>query len=110
METIEKIDVRKMKTDIKVLVGEQLFLKNQRQPVKLVGERKLADWVAASKYKENSLKLRCMYAAYGLARDKKYSVTENHYPEENHPLHQFDYKIEKIQKEYTIQVEVQTVE
>ena len=42
METIVKIDVRKMKSDIKQMVEEQRFYKNQRRTVRLVGERKIS--------------------------------------------------------------------
>lgn len=107
METIIKIDVTKMKADIKNKVEEQKFLKNQRKTVKLVGERKMATHVAAYKHSANREDLRIMYAAYGLARGKSFSQTENHYPEENHPLHDYQRSIDRVLEGYEKLVEVE---
>ena len=86
METIEKIDIATMKSDIKTMVKKQKFYKNQRHSEKLVGERLISHWYASIKHAENRKDLRSMYAAYGQARGKSFSVTENHYPEAGHPL------------------------
>jgi len=103
METILKINIFKMKEDIKTKAEEQKFLKNQRKTVHLKGERIDATY----KVLENSGKLRALYAAYGLARGKSFSQIENHYPEENHPLQKIQYKIDKIMENYKILEEVQ---
>ena len=110
METIEKIDIAKMKTDIKEMVELQKFYKNQRRTEKLVGERKMSPSDATYKHQTNREDLRAMYAAYGQARGKSLSQVENHYEEEGHPLkeHPFPLRIERILKSYTIKVEVET--
>jgi hypothetical protein len=112
METIEKIDIAKMKSDIKAMVEKQKFYKNQRRTEKLVGKRKMPAWEATQKHQYNREELRAMYAAYGQARGKSFSQIENHYPEEGHPLkdHPFPRKIERIIKTYTINVKVETQE
>ncbi len=108
METIEKIDIAKMKEDIKAMVEKQKFYKNQRRTEKLVGERKMPTWEACNKHFSNREDLRLMYAAYGLAREKSFSQTENKYPEEGHPLNAYFPSIERILKKYTVEVEVET--
>ena len=75
METIVKIDVRKMKSDIKQMVEEQRFYKNQRRTVRLVGERKISPSEAQWKHRSNKDMLRLMYAAYGIA--KRQNLTAN---------------------------------
>jgi hypothetical protein len=114
METIEKIDVRKMKADIKEKVEEQLFYKNQRKTVKLVGERKIHPNEAAWKHHANRHTLRIMYAAYGLARGKSFvkiepdSKWEKKYLDstydECHPLRKYQEQIDK--NKIMVQVEV----
>lgn len=91
-----------MKDDIKTLAEEQRFLKNQRKTEKIIGERKLSPWEAAYKHQDNRKKLRLMYAAYGLARGKSYSQTENNYPEENHPLIEYQKQIDNIINSYKV--------
>ena len=110
METIEKIDIAKMKTDIKIKVEEQKFLKNQRKTENLVGERKMPPSDAAYKHFCNREDLRMIYAAYGLARGKCFSYVENHYPEDGHPLHKYQSTIDRILNGYKIMVEVETQE
>jgi hypothetical protein len=90
METIfNKIAINSLKNDIKQSAIIQKALKQQRKTVHLKGER-LVDPVEASwRAYLDGLKLRIMYAAYGLMRGKKFSETENHYPEENHPLNKY---------------------
>jgi hypothetical protein len=106
METIVKINIFKMKEDIKTKSEEQKFLKNQRKTVHIKGERKMSATDATYKVQENTEKLRALYAAYGLARGKSFSQIENHYPEENHPLQKIQYKIDKIMENYKILEEV----
>ena len=107
METIEKIDVKKMKEDIKKVAADQKNCKNQRRTERLVGERTMTPWEATLKHWENRDWLRGMYAAYGVARGRTFSQIENQYEEENHPLKSYQYRIDKIHKEYTIQVPVE---
>jgi len=112
METIEKIDVAAMKADIKTMVELQKYYKNQRKTEKLVGKREIQPWEATQKHQYNREELRAMYAAYGQARGKSFSETENHYPEEGHPLkdHPFPLRIERLLKKYTVKVEVEVEE
>jgi len=102
METIVKINVEKLKSDIKELAEKQKFYRNQRKTEKIIGERKLQPWEAACAHHENRNKLRIMYAAYGIIRGKNFSEIENHYPEENHPLKEYQYQIDKLIKKYEI--------
>ena len=89
-----------MKSDIKELAENQKFLKNQRKTEKLVGEREMPARDARWAHEENREKLRAMYAAYGLMRGKSFSVTENKYPEENHPLYGYEFQINKLLESY----------
>ena len=67
----------------------------------------MAPSVAQWKHRANREKLRIMYAAYGLARGKKFSQIENHYPEENHPLNKFCVSIIIVMNKYKIMVDVE---
>jgi hypothetical protein len=107
METIIKINIAKMKEDIKSKVELQKFYKQQRKSDKTVfKERKITPKEAQYKHMCNREDLRMMYAAYGLARGKSFSQTENHYPEENHPLQKFQKTIDRILEGYKYLEEV----
>jgi len=111
METIVKFDVAKMKADIKTKVEEQKFYKIQRKSDKTIfKERKITQKEAQYKHLVNREDLRMMYAAYGIARGKNFSQTENHYPEENHPLQKYQRSIDRILEGYKVLVEVQVLE
>jgi len=107
METIEKVNVKQIREDLKKLSENQKWLKNQRKTVKKDCSRKESDpndiepWEATYKHQINREKLRLMYAAYGLMRGKSFSKTENKFPEESHPLNEYKEKIDKIISEYT---------
>lgn len=107
METIERINTIEMKSDIKVKAEEQRFLKNQRRTTKLVGDRTMSPSDATYKHQLNRENLRVMYAAYGLARGKTFNQIENHYPEENHPLNNYQGSIDRFLKLYIEKVEVE---
>lgn len=107
METIEKTDIAKIKVDIKAMVEKQKFYKNQRRTEKLIGERKIPTWEATYKHHINREDLRIMYAVYGLARGKSFTQIENHYPEEDHPLKNYQGTIDRILKKYTVEIEVE---
>lgn len=109
METIVKIDVRKMKADIKAKAEEQLFYKNQRKTVKLVGERKISPSEATWKHQSNRQKLRLMYAAYGIARGRSLQQIEHH-KEDEHPLEKHMDSINAIIDKYKVEVQVEQVE
>ena len=100
METIEKINIAKMKEDIKAKVELQKFYKNQRKTEKIIGERKRPASEATYKHMTNREYLRVMYAAYGIARGRSFSQIENHFPEENHPLNGFKVSIDRILESY----------
>ena len=110
MENIVNYDVRKMKADIKAKVEEQLFYKNQRRTVKLVGERKIHPNEASWKYNANKHTLRIMYAAYGFIRGKSFEQVENNHKEEVHPLEKYRGQIIRIADNYLIEVPINTVE
>lgn len=106
METIVKFNHAQMRADISKIADEQIFLKNQRKEVHIVGERKMSAKDAACKHQTNREDLRIMYAAFGLSRGKSFSVTENHYPEENHPLQKYQATIDRISLKYKTTVKV----
>ena len=106
METIEKyskeerIQFKAFKNYIKSIAEEQQPLKNQGRTEKLVGKRTMSPSEATMKHFYNREKLRVLYAAYGILKGKKYSEIENHYPDENHPLQQYERSIERVLKEH----------
>jgi len=102
METIVNFNHSKMREDIKTKVEEQKFLKNQRKTVKIIGERTIPAKDAAYKHMTNREDLRIMYAAFGLARGKSFSQTENHYPELDHPLQKYQKSIDRLLEKYKI--------
>ena len=63
METIEKINVKKLKSDIKELVEQQKFFKDQRKTVHIKGQRKMEPWEASMKHESNRIDLSIMYAS-----------------------------------------------
>ena len=107
METIVKFDYKKMKEDIKTKVEEQLFLKNQRKTVKILGERTIPAKDATYRHRMNREDLRIMYAAYGIARGHSFSQTENHYPEDGHPLQKYQKSIDRLLEKYKVLVKVE---
>lgn len=102
METIVKINIAKMKSDIKELAEKQKYYKNQRKTDKIVGERQMPAWEASWQHQLNRIRLRLMYAAYGVAKGKCFSQIENHYSEENHPLREYQYDIDKLLRQYIV--------
>jgi hypothetical protein len=120
METIEKIDIRKMKSDIKIKVEEQLFYKDQRKTVHRKGEYKISPSEATWKHMANRHTLRLMYAAYGLARGKSFVQIEPNSKwekkfidstfDECHPLRKYMEQIDKILNGYKILVPVEIQE
>lgn len=104
MENIEKIDVRKMKADIKVKVEEQKFYKQQRK-FYLFGkvERKISEREAQWKHQANRQTLRQIYAAYAIARGKDISLIDKH-PE------QIEEIARKIVDKYKIEVQAEIQE
>lgn len=101
---MKAFDKKTMKAEIKVLVAKQKLTKAQRKTVNLVGERTMEDWVAQMDVMDNKHHLRLMYATYGLMRGKAFSVTENRYPEETHPLKEFEQTIQRMLSSYEIEV------
>ena len=60
----------RISTEIKRLSEEQIFLKNQRKTVKLIGERQVEPEVAAYKVFNNKETLRHLFEAYAILRGK----------------------------------------
>lgn len=92
------------KKEIKKLAEEQKSLKNQRKSVYFNGIRTHEPWEATYRHYVNRNKLRIMYAAYGVLHGKTYSQIENHYPEDNHPLKQFENDINLIIEKYAKEI------
>jgi len=108
METIEKIDVRQMKADIKKMVEEQKSYRLQRKYKLPEGmERTVSQSEAQWKHKANRQKLRLMYAAYGKARGKSFEQIESNHTIPPHPLEQWRVSIGSIINRYKIQVPVE---
>ena len=103
--TFNKIAIESLKADIAVCAALQRALKQQRKTVHLKGERLVDPSEASWRVYLDGMKLRIMYAAYGLMRGKKFSETENHYPEENHPLNKYINAINKCIEVHTKKVE-----
>jgi hypothetical protein len=110
METIIKINVLKIKEEIKTKVELQKFYRNQMKTVHIIGERKMEASQARYKHFTNREDLRILYAVYGIARGKKYSQIENHYPEENHPLNNYQKSIDRILEKYEYLEEIPVLE
>jgi len=109
METILKYNVKALKAEIKRLSEYQIYLKNQRKTVKLVGDRVIWPSEAAWKHRVGREQLRIMFAAYGIMRGKSFDQTEkNNRPEgEEHPLNQFRDKIDNVLLMYLQEVPVE---
>ena len=109
--------IQELKDLIKAKADYQKTLKQNRKTVHFTGERLMSPSEAVEKvggtYKPNGdsyyyfgnpgtkHELRLLYAAYGLLRGKSFSQTENHYPEENHPLNHFKSEIMSIVEDYS---------
>jgi hypothetical protein len=106
METLIKINISKMKEDIKTKAELQKFYKLQRKTNIPNSDRNITARDAQYKHQCNREDLRVMYAAYGLARGRSFSQTENHYPEENHPLQKYQKTIDRILEGYKYLEEV----
>lgn len=107
-----RVDVRQMKSDIKELVAEQKFLKNQRKTINLQGERKIEPDDATYKHWLNRNKLRAMYRVYGIARGKtleqiegKSKLVKNSY-EDKMLCKKVDELTKQYEKSMTFQLEV----
>lgn len=61
----------KLVEDIKILANEQISLKPQRRTVNFSGERTIKPWEAVKKANENKEKLRHLYVAYNILREKE---------------------------------------
>jgi len=104
MKAIDKTSIAMMKDVIKESVEKQKSLKNQRKTKNLIGERTMEPGTASWKYSDNKQLLRIMYAAYGLMRGKAFSQTENKFPEEDHPLKEFQTSIDKMVESYMVEI------
>lgn len=69
---VPKVEIKKLKEEIKVAAAYQRFLKNQRKSEKIVGPREMSHSEATMKHRHNRLKLSAMYVAYGVIRGKDF--------------------------------------
>jgi hypothetical protein len=99
--TFNKEIIKSLKLDIISSAALQKAMKNQRKTVHLKGERIIEPDEANMRVFLDGMKLRIMYAAYGLMRGKSFSQTENHYPEENHPLNKYKNAINRCIEVHT---------
>ena len=106
MSTIVKINISKMKEDIKTKAELQKFYKLQRKTNIPNSDRNITAKEAQYKHMCNREDLRVMYAAYGIARGKSFSQIENHYPEDGHPLQKYQKSIDRILEGYKYLEEV----
>lgn len=111
MENTKK-NIKDLKKKIAEAAEWQKVCKEHRKTERFQGERqKVECWggnsrvmtsdIATYKVQVQGEELRIMYAAYGRLRGKKYSEIENSYPEENHPLNDYSYRIGKLIEEYS---------
>jgi len=113
MEKVNKNRIMQVKSDIKEKVKLQKWYKNQRKTVHKNCERKPGDpediqpWVATMKHAQNREELRILYALYGQLRGKSFSYVENKYPEEDHPLKQYQHTINRLLESYVIKEKVE---
>lgn len=86
-----------LKTTIKTMSAEQSSCKEQRKTVYFQGERKLSASEATALHLHNRQKLRLLYVAYALLRDKDPIVAVGNYD----PQNVWEVKaVEKYVKEY----------
>jgi len=110
MEIIIKINIAKMKEDIKAKVELQKFYKNQKKTVHIIGERKMEASQAWYKHFTNREDLRMLYATYGIARGKTFQQIERRYDSHNeHPLNKYQKTIDRILEGYKYLEEVEAV-
>ena len=119
-------NIQVLKDLIKEKADYQIKLKQNRKTVNFTGERlkytyrvwnsqtkrykdvekdmhpSTATGLISGTYPSDGTKheLRLLYAAYGLLRGKPFSKTESVYPEETHPLHEYEQEIMKIVNQY----------
>jgi hypothetical protein len=80
METkFNKTAILMLKKDIKEMAEMQKVLKNQRKTINLVGERQLSPSEATWKHALHREKLRRMYLAYGLLRNRDLCDIDRNY-------------------------------
>ena len=85
-----------LKNEIKTLAASQIILRDQRKSVYNKLERTITPKEAAWKHEANRDELRIMYAAQGLLRGKTFSQIESNYPEESHPLKEYQSRIDRL--------------
>jgi len=100
METIEKVNVKQLKEDIRVLAAEQKELRNQRKTVRFSGTRTMEPWEATMNHFHNRQKLRVMYAAYAILRGRELSEIDSGKFETEYDKSHFETSLEEILKKY----------
>jgi len=103
--------VRELKAKIKVLAGYQVFLKNQRKTIKLVGKREMEPSKAAYTHIGNRLTLRAMYMAYAIIRGKdKLDLIDSGNFECEYDKDWYDKKVAELVKQYYVEVVEEIIE
>jgi len=114
METIEKMDIRKIRSDIKELAKMQKWLKNQRKTVNKNCSRKEGDPADISpdeatwKHASNRYKLRVLYSVYNQARGRDPIRCDHLNFPEDWMRNDFLNKVKTTLEEYKIEVKVES--
>lgn len=109
METITteiiKLDLTKIRADIKKLSAEQRFLKDQRKTKKNKEARTMSPSEAAWQHTINREKLSIMYVVYGMLRgkDKDEQIKAHISKKENNIVYNLISKIDDIRSKYYIE-------
>lgn len=105
-----KEEIRQLRQEIAALEKEQINMKAQRKTVNLKVERTISQYEAAEKVRTNRIKLRVMYAAYGLMRGKTFEIIENRHGNQSttHPLIAYCRDINKVLNKYGYEMEHKT--
>ena len=98
MEATIKINVAKLRKDIKETVKNQKDYKEQRKTVRFSGKRTMQPWEAAMKHYHNRKDLSVMYATLLVLRGWSEDEAAKNHISKKGPLWDFDFMKNKIQK------------
>ena len=98
METTVKINVEKLREDIKILASKQIYLKDQRKTVNIKNERKMEPWRATMDHYHNRKELSVMYAALLVLRGWSEDEAANAHISKKDESWSFDSMKKKIQE------------
>ena len=85
MKSTMNENIKNFRQEIAALEKEQRSAKDQRKTVNFHGERTMEPYEAYCTVQNNKFKLRCMYAAYGLMRGRKFAQIESKWDKDEYP-------------------------